>query len=153
MVRLVRVASPLTLGLALWFLSGCGSSGGGAATGGDKVERAQSIALSQVGDLLRVRAEEGSKPPTKAADLAKYEKAFPVGYPKVKSGEIVLFLDTPLDEAASDKVLAYEKQVPESGGLVLMQDGKTTQKMTADEFKAAPKAGTNASAPVSGKAK
>jgi hypothetical protein len=37
-------------------------------------------------------------------------------------------------------VLAYETEVPEKGGAVLMQDG-TVKTMTADEFKSAPKAG------------
>jgi hypothetical protein len=140
-----RIVPALALGLALSLCPGCGSSGGSPVTGGDKVEQAKSIALSEVGDLLRVRTEEGSKPPEKTTDLAKYERAFAVAYPKLKSGEIVLFLDTPLDEGASDKVLAYEKQTPESGGLVLMQDGKTVRKMTPDEFKAAPKAGSKTS--------
>ncbi len=40
-------------------------------------------------------------------------------------------------EAAST-VLAYQKDVPEQGGEVLMQNG-TAKKMTADEFKAAAK--------------
>ena len=40
-------------------------------------------------------------------------------------------------EAAST-VLAYHKDVPEKGGEVLMQNGKA-RKMTAEEFKAAPK--------------
>ncbi len=41
----------------------------------------------------------------------------------------------------ADAVLAYRKTVPEQGGQVLMQDGWTIKSMTADEFKAAPKAG------------
>ena len=39
---------------------------------------------------------------------------------------------------AASTVLAYQKDVPEKGGEVLMQDG-TPKKMTADEFKAARK--------------
>ena len=38
------------------------------------------------------------------------------------------------------EVLAYEKQVPDSGGNVLMLD-RSVKKMTADEFKSAKKAG------------
>ena len=74
--------------------------------------------------------------------MTKYEKAFPLGCGKVKSGEIVLILRRAAPgRGRSDKILAYEKQAPESGGHVLMQDGKTIKKMTADEFKAAKKAG------------
>ena len=41
---------------------------------------------------------------------------------------------------AADAILAYVKTVPEQGGNVLMQDSMTINKMTADEFKTAPKA-------------
>jgi hypothetical protein len=37
-------------------------------------------------------------------------------------------------------VLAYVKTVPEQEGYVLMQNGKSVMKMTADEFKKAPSA-------------
>ncbi len=39
-----------------------------------------------------------------------------------------------------DVVLAYEKNVPTEGGLVLMLN-RSVKKLTADEFKAARKAG------------
>jgi hypothetical protein len=143
MTQIVRVGLALGLGSLLGFLPGCGgyTPGQSGIVGGDKIENAQSIALSEVGDMLRIRAEGGG-PPKNAADLAKYEKLFAVGYPKVKRGDIVLFYGIPLEDGAADKVLAYEKKTPESGGLVLMQDGKTIKKMTPDEFKAAPKSGT-----------
>ena len=43
-------------------------------------------------------------------------------------------------EDSADEVLAYEKRVPEQGGEVLMKN-RTVKTMTADQFKAAPKAG------------
>ena len=75
------------------------------------------------------------------AELTKYQMGWPSGYKSVKEGTIIVVWGAPLQEGVTDKVLAYEKQVAESGGFVLMQDGKTVKKMTADEFKAAPKAG------------
>jgi hypothetical protein len=61
----------------------------------------------------------------------------------IKSGDLINQWGAPLsaDVGPADAVLAYVKTVPEQGGNVLMQDGKTLNKMTADEFKAAPKAG------------
>ena len=44
------------------------------------------------------------------------------------------------EEKAADAILAYVKTVPEQGGNVLMQDSMAINKMTADEFKTAPKA-------------
>jgi hypothetical protein len=87
------------------------------------------------------RADAGGKAPAKLADLAKYAALCPVGYGEVKAGSVVLLFGAPIEEGASDTVLAYEKGAPESGGYVLMQDGKTIKKLTADEFKAAKKAG------------
>ena len=45
-----------------------------------------------------------------------------------------------------DEVLAYLKDVPEKGGLVLMKNRKI-KSMTPEEFKAAPKAGTESPPP------
>ena len=42
--------------------------------------------------------------------------------------------------AGGGEVVAYEKDVPASGGYVLLTSGQV-KKMTADEFQAAPKAG------------
>jgi hypothetical protein len=40
----------------------------------------------------------------------------------------------------SSAILAYIKTVPDRGGNVLMEDGRTIKKLTAEEFRAAPKA-------------
>ena len=63
----------------------------------------------------------------------------------LKSGDLVVQWGAPLsaEGASSDTVLAYVKTVPEQGGYVLMQDGKSIKKMTADEFKNAPKAASH----------
>jgi len=42
---------------------------------------------------------------------------------------------------AANTILGYVKDAPEKGGVVLMLDGTVNLKMTAEEFKAAPKAG------------
>jgi hypothetical protein len=43
-------------------------------------------------------------------------------------------------DGSSSEVLAYQKDVPQSGGKVLMLD-RTVKSMTAEEFKSAKKAG------------
>ena len=136
-----RLALALVLGLILGISPGCGSKTPEVTAPKDKTERVQESSLAQIGDLIRLRTEEAGTPPAKEADLAKYERAYPLGCGKLKRGEIVVIYDASLQDGSSDKVIAFEKQAPESGGHVLMQDGKTIKKMTADEFKAAPKAG------------
>lgn len=92
--------------------------------------------------MLRLyQADNKGKAPAKAANLAKYETGFPSGYTNVRDGVIVVYWGAALADGVTDKVIAYEKGTPDSGGYVLMQDGITTKKMTAEEFKAAPKAG------------
>ena len=66
----------------------------------------------------------------------------PIAVTMINSGDLVVQWGTPLSAAgeASETVLAYVKTVPEKGGYVLMQDGKTIKEMTADEFGKASKA-------------
>jgi hypothetical protein len=103
-------------------------------------DRARKFAMTELGDLLDLRASDTGKPAARAADFKKYEMVYTAAYPRVKNQEIVVLFGAPIDKGASDKVLAYEKDVPTSGGYVLMQDGTTVKTMTAEEFKDAPKA-------------
>jgi hypothetical protein len=61
----------------------------------------------------------------------------------IQSGDLIVPWGAPLsaDVGPADAVLAYVQTVPEQGGNVLLQDGKTLKRMTADESQAAPKAG------------
>src|SRR4051794_34388142 len=97
---------------------GCGSGGSSTPTSGPDLFHHTS--LMEAGDLYRNVILDTNKPPTKAADFAKYENGFPGGYREVKSGNIVVLWGAPLSESSSDTVLAYEKTTPESGGFVLM---------------------------------
>jgi hypothetical protein len=67
---------------------------------------------------------------------------YPGAVELLKSGQLVVQWGAPLtpEGEATDAVLAYLKTVPERGGLVLLQDGRTIKTMTAEELKAAPKA-------------
>jgi hypothetical protein len=146
MVRKVQAGFGLVLmlGSVMVLSAGCGSSGG-VVPPQERAERVHQSSLAQVADLLFLRKEETGKPPAKAADLARYEKAYPLGYFTLKRGSVVLLLGAPIEDGVSDRILAYEKQTPESGGYVLMQDGRTIKKLTAEEFQGAPKVSSTGS--------
>jgi hypothetical protein len=121
---------------------GCGGSSR-PVTQEDMLE----TSLNDVGDIYRTFVVMNKKPPKKLGDLAPLERMSPAGIVALRSGKVVVRFganlpDTDIEpgNSSSDEVLAYEKQAPESGGKVLMLD-RTIRTMTADEFKAAPKAG------------
>lgn len=101
----------------------------------------EETALGEVGTLYRDYTAEANKPPQKLDDLSKLAGGTQFANDFLTRGDIVAFYNAKVSDDASGTVLAYEKKVPAGGGFVLMQDGKTVKKMTADEFQAAPKAG------------
>jgi hypothetical protein len=103
--------------------------------------------LTQVGELYRHYQATKNKPAQKFADLIAVRNMGANGYEAVRAGTIVLRYGATLPDtgeepgqAESDEVLAYQQQVPESGGKVLMLN-RTVKTMTAGEFKAAKMAG------------
>jgi hypothetical protein len=138
MLRLVRALFLATAAVGL--SAGCGSSnrGGSFEVAPDNGER---FVLTETGELLRNRTLDTGKPARSQADLARYENAGPTAYNRILKGDIIVLWGVSPKEGAAEGVLAYEKQTPQSGGFVLMQDGTTVKKMTAAEFQAAPKAG------------
>jgi hypothetical protein len=138
MHRILRASILFTT--ALGISAGCGRSdrGGSFEVAPDNGER---YALVEVGEILRNRMLDTTNPPSRPADIARYENAGPTGFNKVQKGEIVVVWGANPRDGAVDKVLAYEKQTPQSGGFVLMQDGTTVKKMAPGEFQAASKAG------------
>lgn len=101
------------------------------------------IELNQVGALILSYGGENRRGPRGPADLEKYEPGGPIGLQSIKSGEIVVVWGATMageGEANAPKgIVAYEKNAPTEGGHVLLQNGQV-QKMTAEQFKAAPKA-------------
>lgn len=117
-------------------LPGCGS--GSSA----KVESTEQLSIMQVGQIFRLY-QKGQKPPPKGVeDFLPMEQGYPAAIGSLKEKDVVVYWGAGLSDGstASSTVLAYQKEVPEKGGEVLMQDG-TARKMTAAEFQAAPKAG------------
>jgi hypothetical protein len=131
------------IALALVITTGCGSSQ--TSPSPDTVSLTK---LNEVGELYRVYSITYKKPPKSKAEVTKVENAVPSGLTPINTGDIVIFwgaelsgLDEEPGSTTSDKILAYEKQVPASGGKVMTLD-RRIRTMTAEEFAAAPKAGT-----------
>jgi hypothetical protein len=125
--------------LSLLF-AGCSGAGGGGSSGPNSF--ADEPGLSELASLFRAFTKMNKRPPKNFNEIASLEQGYPTAIRKLRSGELVVQWGAPLSsqDNASTTVLAYNKEVPEQGGNVLMQDGTTVQKMSAEEFKAAPKA-------------
>ena len=139
----MRHALSLACGLAL-VVAGCGGGSGGQVGPDAPKER---VALQEIGEVYRIYTLTNSKPPAKFADLKPLKNLGAVGVSALETGVVVVRYGATMAETAegpakarSEEILAYEKKVPEGGGEVLMLD-RTIRKMTADEFKAARKAG------------
>lgn len=123
-----------------------GGGCGGPASVPPTADMTKVTVLNDVAELCRSYQAAHNKPPAKLDDLAPLSQGGPLGFMALQKGEVVLRYEAamPSTEEGShgggDEVLAYEKQAPESGGQVLMLD-RTVRSMTADEFKAAKKAG------------
>jgi hypothetical protein len=143
------------LGLCL-AVAGCGGPGGRPMTQDD----ATTLALNDVGELYRLYTAEKKKPPTGTADFSPMGRMSPMGLRAIEAGDVVVRLGASLPDIGEepgkgpgDEVLAYQKDVPASGGHVMMLD-RTIRTMTPEEFRAAKLAGTaSSSASIGDKAK
>jgi hypothetical protein len=132
----IRALSTLMLAVAL---AGCSSPSPTAKT------PSNNDVMLEVGGLIGAYTGEFKKGPSKAADLARYETGFPLGYQAVKSGDVVVVWGAKIvieeggGPVGGTDVVAYEKKVPAEGGSVLLQNN-TVKQLTPAEFQAAPKA-------------
>lgn len=97
--------------------------------------------MEEIAHMLDVVKSDNQKPPSGLNDLDRVEPLIPLTASELRSGDVVYVWGARVSNEAnaSNTVIAYEKKAATDGGWVLMQDGKAKQ-MTADEFKAAPKA-------------
>ncbi len=99
--------------------------------------------LRQIGLAYQNLVASENKGPAKAKDLAPYFDNNKRLLDLLENEDIVFFYNvtpTQMTSGTSNTVLAYVKDVPDKGGLVLMGDG-SVKKMSADEFKKATLAG------------
>jgi len=133
-----------TLILPIGLVAGCSEPASVTVTEANHDE----IALSDVGQMFRQYTFNNHKPPTKVADFAPLEAVNPIGLKALQDGDIIArsgvviqdFEEGPATKDSPDEVIAYAKEVPTSGGPVLMHN-RTIRQMTAEEFKAAKLAG------------
>lgn len=108
--------------------------------GGDQLKTADQgkADLEDFAQFLKTIAADGKKPPTSMREFEPLEPMAPMASASLRNGKMVYVWGAGLSDGGS-AVVAYEKQAETEGGWVLVQDG-TVKKMSADEFKAAPKA-------------
>jgi len=113
-------------------VAGCGHKPA-TSTPEDDLARSE---LGEIWEMYDGYVLQHHKPPAGVADFRGFHTPFPRGHAAMTSGRVVVRFGTPLEPAG--KVLAYRKDVPNEGGLVLLNDG-TTRSMTAEEVQAAIK--------------
>ncbi len=134
-----RIAGAL-LFLLSGVLAGCGSGKTQPTTGDAGPIPAVASELKDLGAMYQEAAIILKRPPTGMGDFKRFEEGYPIALKALRTGQIVVRYGTPVGDA--NAVLAHEKSAPEAGGWVLMANGQTVKRMTAEEIKAAPKPGS-----------
>ena len=111
-------------------------------------ERGEELRLEQVAEALRNFQLATGKPPKSLKEL-RSAPGDSGGADLVVSGAVVVAWNAPLPDtqeeggaSPNEEVLAYGKDVPAQGGPVLLLN-RTIRRMTAEEFKAAARAGAS----------
>ncbi len=132
------------LGLSLVLMGLTPGCGGGSQGPGAPDE---SLLLQSFGEDYRMYSISQKRPPRKLDDMKILQTMASPAIAEVRSGNILVEWGATLPDMKEEpgqsmapEILAYGKEVPEKGGYVLHLDRTVTQ-MTAEEFKAAPKAG------------
>jgi hypothetical protein len=85
--------------------------------------------LQEVWEIYKAHVDKTKKPPAKLEQLLPFEPPFVNGYAAASDGRIVVLWGTPT--GATDRLLAYLKEAPQSGGHVLFADG-TIKELSAN---------------------
>lgn len=122
-------------------VTGCQQKADPTKTGAVKpsASAVTSAELNKIGLAFQNHEVTLNKAPAKVEDLKPFLRDMDVeksAYQKLAQGDVVLLWNTTtkgMKSGASNTVLAYEKSVPNSGGLVLMGSSEV-KTMTASEF-------------------
>jgi len=115
-------------------LSGCGADGPQIVS----ADVASQRMLEDYANFLKQLKSDGTKVPENKNEFMPLEPMAPVSGPGIATGALVVVWGQTIGSGRD--IIAFEKSAESVGGYVLQQDG-TVRKMTAEEFKAAPKAG------------
>ena len=122
----------LLFGIVSLAAAGCGKGEN------DTTLQPQKAHLTGIHELYTLHVKKIQQPPTQLSDLTgeEFAGAYPEAVRGLKEGTYVVVLG--VSDKGSGTVLAYEKDAPTQGGVVLMADG-TVKMMSAAEFQAAAK--------------
>jgi hypothetical protein len=123
------------MSLALVISTGCGGKGGST----NPNEPPPEGVMEELSGVIQTVAQQKQKPPTKLADLQRFEPAAPDALPALASGKYVYLWGAGY-KPGGNAIVAYEASAESKGGWVLLEDG-SYKKMSASEFASAPKAG------------
>jgi hypothetical protein len=133
------------------FLAAIATGCTGATATNAEVGAPEVVSLNEVGENYRGLSIYKKAPPKSIKEFTSNEMLIGAGTTAVRDGKIVVQWGSKLPDTgeepgkvASPEILAYYKEVPDSGGYVLLLD-RTVKKMTAEEFKSAKLAGTSSS--------
>jgi hypothetical protein len=101
----------------------------------------QNMALQELGEMYRMYTKETKNPPAAGKVLMKYANGFSHGSMAIQNKTIGVYWGARIAPGETS-ILAYEKDVPKTGGSVLLLDGETVKTLTSQEFAAATKAGS-----------
>jgi|SRR5579872_4189323 len=122
---LLLAATPLLFG-------GCGKSGD------DPNAPQEEIQLKEIQKIYTLYMKKNEAPPKQFSDIDQptYSEVYPGGFNGIKDGKYVVVWG--VTDKGSGTVLAYAKDAPEKGGMVVMADG-SVKTMTAGDLQAAIK--------------
>jgi hypothetical protein len=115
---------------------GCGDKRG-AKPITDPDIAAHQAALGEIYEAVAAYEKSHQKLPTQVSDLKEYQRTYPIGLPALQKGEYHVVWGVSAGKSGQ-AVLAYQKDAPKQGGVVVLANGTIT-KMTADELQAALK--------------
>jgi hypothetical protein len=113
-----------------------------AAAADPRAKAIRTNQLKMIGLAYHSHLDSKRQPPAKVEDLAPFYENDAKVTAALKDGSFVFLWKSSIQNmtaGTSNTVLAYEKETPDKGGLVLMADG-SVKTMSAKEFKDAPKA-------------
>jgi len=94
--------------------------------------------LHQIYLYYNMQTTNLGKPPARLEDLPDLKKDMPAVYQGIQDGIYVVFWNARATGDSSQTLLAYVKDAPTQGGMVVMLDG-SVQNLSAAQFQAALK--------------